>query len=38
VEDGFSDREMHYRSSMSGNNQINGYSYYDLPTKSTLQN
>src|SRR6266496_1495232 len=38
VEDGFSDREMHYRSSMSGNNQVNGYSYYDLPTKSTLQN
>ena len=38
VEDGFSDREMHYRSSMSGNRQVNGYSYYDLPTKSSLQN
>ena len=38
VDDGFSERETHYRSSMSGNNQVNGYSYYDLPTKSTLHN
>lgn len=38
ADDGFSEREMQYRSSMSGNRQVNGYSYYDLPTKSSLQN
>src|SRR5579859_1316453 len=38
ADDGFSEREMQYRSSMSGNRQVNGYSYYDLPTKSSHQN
>ncbi len=38
ADDSFSEREMQYRSSMSGNRQVNGYSYYDLPTKSSLHN
>src|SRR6266700_4380227 len=41
VEDGFSDREMHYRSSMSGNNAATNYAYYthmDIPTKSAMHN
>jgi chromosomal replication initiator protein len=38
MDDGFSEREMNYRSPMSGNNQSNSYSYYDTPAKSPLHN
>jgi chromosomal replication initiator protein len=38
ADDGYFDRETHYRSSMAGNNQDNSYSYYDLPARSSQQN
>jgi chromosomal replication initiator protein len=38
MDDGFSEREMNYRSPMSSNNQSNSYSYYDAPAKSSLHN
>jgi chromosomal replication initiator protein len=38
ADDGYFDRETHYRSSMASNNQDNSYSYYDLPARSSQQN
>jgi chromosomal replication initiator protein len=35
--DGYLDRETHYRSSMASNNQDHSYSYYDLPARSSQQ-
>jgi chromosomal replication initiator protein len=38
ADDGYFDRETHYRSSMASNNQDHSYSYYDLPARLSQQN